>query len=516
MNQSHYLNAIEYLKHHGFSDLFFSQPEYPFIFNHIDRAIDVLSWVDQSILNREKIAFLPVLDDLFRIGTYEYRHGGLVDPFLHIYALAILFKYKKQIEECRLPVQDDVVFSYRLLQKDGPELFDPNIGWGKFNEISIDLAKQSITVGSVDIAGFYASIRPAHFEDIRFLETFSDDDQLRLNTILHHIDLEKYGLPVGSDFARILAELLLSQIDHDLKNAGLKYTRFVDDIRIFSENEKAMTRDIYHLTKVLNAHGLNPNRQKISVLNRDDFIERLKFKSASLMVDQTSQAAVINPLFDPYTEMVIGRVDDLKAMSKTQSLHDAIKFELEKVSADLTALKIIISALQYCPVIDAVMTIAEALNHLHRPEIQIVMLRLAKVIETRNGDFSLSDQETLSSQIEQLLMTEHQNLPLSVEALLLNARSVLKTDLGADFETLLSVSYHQTDHDHLKRNIYSLLVSHSNNKSIISHLMPAPQDTSPWLKTLQDVTWFKKTGQTPPSLPPSHPSPMQHLIAKMG
>ena len=37
------------------------------------------------------------------------------------------------------------------------------------------------------------------------------------------------GLPVGGHCARVLAELFLNQIDHQLSNAGLNWRRYVDD-----------------------------------------------------------------------------------------------------------------------------------------------------------------------------------------------------------------------------------------------------------------------------------------------
>ena len=515
MNQDHYAKAINYLQHYGFSDLFFSQPEYQFIFDHIESAIDVLAWIDKSLLSHQKVDFLEPLNDLFPMGRYDYRHGALLDPFLDIYAMALVFKNKEQIEKFRPSKLSNTVFSYRLHKGEDAVLFDPTIGWAKFNDVSINLANKLECVGMVDIAGFYASIRPAHFDNIGFSEIFSGDDHIRLKAILNHIGLSKNGLPVGGDFARVLGEIVLAHVDRNLRKAGVTYARFVDDFRIFSHDEVAMRRDVYHLTNELNSYGLHINRQKISIMSGQDFIETLTFKSASLIVGDAQKESVLNPLFDPYAELVIGRVEDLKAISKTQSLHQAIQQELEKVSADMTSLKIIISALQYCPIDEAVLTLDKILDHINQPEIQVVMLRLVRVIASRNKDFSTSSRKNLSTRIENIFMSGIHEFPFAVQAHLLNARHSLNTILGANFENSLALLYQQTNHDHLKRNIYFLLVSHGKNKTSVLNLNSPSLTCSQWLKVAHDITTWQQNAGSAQAFGISENRPMQHLITKM-
>ena len=53
--------ALLYLNHEGVSDLFSSQPEYQFVFDHTDASIDVLESIDDLILRQKKIKFLPIV-----------------------------------------------------------------------------------------------------------------------------------------------------------------------------------------------------------------------------------------------------------------------------------------------------------------------------------------------------------------------------------------------------------------------------------------------------------------------
>ena len=226
--------ALLYLNHEGVSDLFSSQPECQFVFDHTDASIDVLESIDDLILRQKKIKFLPPLNDLFSIGRHIYRSGSLVDPFLHVYATAVIMAMQYEIEEFRSLTEPNTVFSYRMIEGSNTEWFDPSIGWGKFNETNVKLAKNSGVVVSADIASFYSSLRPAHFNSYGFLRIFSGANEIRLQAILKYMNLEERGLPVGGSFARILAEILLAHVDIELKKEGVIFTRFVDDFRIFS------------------------------------------------------------------------------------------------------------------------------------------------------------------------------------------------------------------------------------------------------------------------------------------
>ena len=468
MVSPNFKKAVQHLKHEGFSDLFSFQPEYQFIFSHTETTIDILILIDELILKQKNVNFLPPLNDLFSIGRYSYRSGSLLDPFLHIYATAVVMAMQDKIEKFRPLVQSNTVFSYRMIEGSDTHWFDPDIGWGKFNETNINLAKNSHFVGSADIASFYTSLRPIHFKCPGFLKLFPGEYKFRLDAVLEYIRLEEDGLPVGGSFARILAEIVLAHIDIELQNAGIIFTRFVDDFRIFSKDEIFIGQDIYTLTKILNNYGLHINRQKVSVLKSSYFIETLYFKSASLISNSKQKSTIINPLFDPYAELVIGRVDELKSISETQSLHQAAVYEMEKISADISSLKVIISAAQYCTIDECFLTISEILGHFNRPEMYVVMLRLSKVIETRSLEFSQSASVRLSEIIEQVFTQGRHEFPLSLLALLLNARLNINVVLQQKFENLLTDLYRQLEHEHLKRNIYILLeIRSKNNKAFL-------------------------------------------------
>ena len=485
--------ALAYLNHGGVSDLFFSQPEYQFLFDHTDASINVLESIDNLILRQKTIKFLPPLHDIFSNGRYSYRTGSLVDPFLHVYATAFLMAMQYEIEKFRSLTEPNTVFSYRMIEGSNVEWFDPSIGWGKFNETNATLANNSGLMVSADIANFYPSLRPIHFKSYGFLKIFSGVNEIRLQAILKYINLEEFGLPVGGDFARILAEILLAHIDIELQSKGVIFTRFVDDFRIFSKDRESLTQDIYTLTRILNSFGLHINRQKISVLTNDEFIETQSFKSTSLISSNSEKSTITNPLFDPYTELVINRVDELKTISKTQSLHQATLYEVEKISADVTSLKVIISAAKYCSNEECLLVISEILENMNRPEIYMIILRVAQLIEFRNKEFSSSISVCLSDRIEKAFIQGRDKFPSSVQALLLNARLNIDTILGHDFEQLLGEIYRRSDNDHLRRNIYILIATRSKNNKALQSLDSLSKKSSVWIKSLQDLIHWERT-----------------------
>ena len=135
--------ALLYLNHEGVSDLFSSQPEYQFVFDHTEASIDVLKSIDDLILRQKKIHFLPPLNDLFSIGRHIYRRGSLLDPFLHVYATAVVMALQHKIEKFRSLTEPNKVFSYRLIEGSDTEWFDPSIlAWQRLEALTSALEWQ--------------------------------------------------------------------------------------------------------------------------------------------------------------------------------------------------------------------------------------------------------------------------------------------------------------------------------------------------------------------------------------
>ncbi|MDQ7012136.1 MAG: CRISPR-associated endonuclease Cas1, partial [Mariprofundaceae bacterium] len=74
------------------------------------------------------------------------------------------------------------------------------------------------------------------------------------------------GLPQGSPLSPVLANLMLDDFDHDLRDAGCKLIRFADDFVIVAKTRQAAMRGGELAEKALRDAGLMLNREKTRVV----------------------------------------------------------------------------------------------------------------------------------------------------------------------------------------------------------------------------------------------------------
>ena len=84
------------------------------------------------------------------------------------------------------------------------------------------------------------------------------------------------GIPQGPDASAFFADLFLDPLDQQLGEQGLKYFRYVDDIRIFSHDRAELRRHLVQIDRWLKTRGLSLNAkktsiQKVDASNRDNF-----------------------------------------------------------------------------------------------------------------------------------------------------------------------------------------------------------------------------------------------------
>ena len=72
---------------------------------------------------------------------------------------------------------------------------------------------------------------------------------------------DSYGLPVGGNASRLLAEAALIDIDRYLISQNITYVRFVDDFRIFAENTDQAAYFFQVLQSRLAEDGLTLNSE---------------------------------------------------------------------------------------------------------------------------------------------------------------------------------------------------------------------------------------------------------------
>lgn len=214
----------------------------------------------------------------------DYRKCALIDIEDEIKYLTIVLLMAEKIEQNRINKSEERVFSYRLKTiRNDDYIFDPNYTYTAFRQRVIEKSKinKNKVILECDISNFYDRLNLHRLEST--LYSMGIDEKLVhvLNDLLlFWTNRDSYGLPVGSNASRILAEAELSQIDNFLLSRKIDFCRFVDDYRIFCKNSIEAHRILIMLIERLNKDGLalNCSKTKIKEIDKNILQEEIEIK----------------------------------------------------------------------------------------------------------------------------------------------------------------------------------------------------------------------------------------------
>lgn len=207
--------------------------------------------------------------------AFDFRRCALMQPLDTIKYLTLVILFAEEIERHRPSKARKIIFSYRYSPNKG-YLFDPSYTYTSFIKYINDKSKRSgvkILI-SCDIANFYDRINLHRLESI--LHSLSlEKNQIRLlNQLLFFwSNRDSYGLPVGSNASRILAEASLLEVDEYLLSIGVDFCRFVDDYKLFAPD---ITTAHYWLTQLIERlwfEGITINKSKTKIEDVSDLSE---------------------------------------------------------------------------------------------------------------------------------------------------------------------------------------------------------------------------------------------------
>jgi hypothetical protein len=159
---------------------------------------------------------------------FDFRKCALVDPIDEIKYLSIVLMMAKQIEEKRINKSENKIFSYRLSPKAG-YLFDLDYNYTKFKTYVSNKKKQRNikVVVKCDISNFYDRLNLHRLEsNLRSIPKIPSEYIDILNELLlFWSNRDSYGLPVGSNASRILAEASLIEVDNYLISQRVNFCR---------------------------------------------------------------------------------------------------------------------------------------------------------------------------------------------------------------------------------------------------------------------------------------------------
>jgi len=259
--------AIENVIYEGLDDVFDRPPELDFLndsaFRHAVSDIAKRAIVSGSIDTIGPIQHTNVP----KSGMYAFRRCAIVQPMDHIKYLALTLLVAEAIESARIPVAENRIFSYRLEPAEG-RLFSPKFSFASFHECARRRAaeKSVKVVIKCDIANFYDRLNLHRLESTLLTTNAEPKAVGALNgLLLYWAKKDSYGLPVGSNASRILAEAALIEIDRYLVSLGVDFIRFVDDYQFFAPDMSKAQFWLYKMMDRLAQEGLGLNAYKTRV-----------------------------------------------------------------------------------------------------------------------------------------------------------------------------------------------------------------------------------------------------------
>jgi len=253
-------------------------------------------------------------------GTFsDFRKCALIDIVDEIKYLSLVLSIASCIEKNRLKVQTNRVFSYRLrLDETEGYIFSQKYNYTAFkNHVSTKMkdSKYKVLV-KCDIANFYDRLNLHRLESV--LMSLKDIDQTKVNLLneilLFWANRDSYGLPVGSNASRILAEAALIDVDRFMISQNIDFCRFVDDYRIFAPDSESAQILLGKLINKLNSEGLFLNNQKTEIIDltvhRQNKKDDLYRKSFSKETPQ-DQMHKVSKIIRGYSGLIPTRFKDL-------------------------------------------------------------------------------------------------------------------------------------------------------------------------------------------------------------
>ncbi len=263
--------AIENVKKDGLTDV--DVFALPFELSMIKDDVQIkIAQAIKDCLNQNSIKSLrvsPISHILFpKKELFDFRKCAHIQPLDEMKYLSLVLQLAPKIETMRIKKENKYIFSYRFHPEKGI-LFDQNYNYTSFREhVSRKSKNKEVNVVvSCDISNFYDRLNLHRLESI--LASLPNTDKkvvAQINELLlFWSNRDSYGLPVGSNASRILAEASLIEVDNYLISKKIDFCRFVDDYRFFASNAATAHHWLSLLVDRLSKEGFFINTSKTEI-----------------------------------------------------------------------------------------------------------------------------------------------------------------------------------------------------------------------------------------------------------
>lgn len=225
---------------------------------------------------------------------FDFRQCSYTEPLDEIIFLSLAIILSNKIEKSRIHKKKNIVYSYRLkpdlISANEPSyIFDSKYNYTKFRQDISSKAKDDNikVVVACDIANFYDRLNLHRLENTLHAIPGVDHDAVKLlnELLLYWSNRDSYGLPVGSNASRILAEASLINVDKFLVERKINFSRYVDDYRLFARDASEAHSWLSILVERLSQEGLFLNTSKTSIIEAKKVIKESVATPNSSTVD---------------------------------------------------------------------------------------------------------------------------------------------------------------------------------------------------------------------------------------
>ena len=229
-----------------------------------------------------------------------FRVVHQLEPIDAIIYTALACQIAMSIEAARMPVDSNIACSYRLSIADG-SFFSGGAGWTDFGTKTEELATKHTHILVTDITDFYNQIYLHRLNNAiesadPQLKPVADDIETFLSTLNSKAS---QGVPVGPAASIVMSEAVLIDVDLFLRDQGMAHTRYVDDIRVFSDSPRELYKVLERLTLYLyENHRLTLSTEKTFVMEAGEFVQ--KYLHNNYVEEKTNLLETLE-VFNPYT-----------------------------------------------------------------------------------------------------------------------------------------------------------------------------------------------------------------------
>lgn len=271
LNKDYYACAIDHVTSYGDTDIFPFPFEIKFLADCKDKVVERLGGID--LTNYHPMSLVETLVPKSKFG---FRTAHQPFPLDTVVYTSLVLRIFDAVEAGRDPKENNRAFSYRKTQGLDPNLFHPERNYRNWLNViqGKTFSNEYSHVIRTDISDYYSRIYRHRLENI--LESLSGERRVVKKIegfISDWRSRQSFGLPVGSNASRLLAEAALNDTDMGLISEGYEHTRYVDDMVIFIGKGQDPYAALGYLAKQLSENeGLSLNIQKTKILAWNDFI----------------------------------------------------------------------------------------------------------------------------------------------------------------------------------------------------------------------------------------------------